>query len=44
MPAQVIVDINGQVRFVHYGHTMNDIPPVSDIFAILDGLNNEKID
>ena len=44
MPAQVIVDVNGQVRFVHYGHSMSDIPPVSDILAILAELNNEQID
>jgi peroxiredoxin Q/BCP len=42
MPAQVIVDINGQVRFVHYGHSMTDIPPVSDIIAILDEISSEK--
>lgn len=43
MPAQVIVDINGQVRFVHYGHSMTDIPPVSDILAILDEINTDEI-
>ena len=41
MPAQVIVDINGMVRFVHYGHSMTDIPPNSEILSILDELNNE---
>ena len=41
MPAQVIVDIKGMVRFVHYGHSMTDIPPNSEILSILDELNNE---
>ena len=44
MPAQVIVDMNGQARFVHYGHSMNDIPPVSDILTILERLNNEAVE
>jgi peroxiredoxin Q/BCP len=39
MPAQVIVDIRGRVRFVHYGHSMMDIPANSEIFPLLDKLN-----
>ncbi len=39
MPAQVIVDRQGQVRFVHYGHSMRDIPANIEILAILDNLN-----
>jgi peroxiredoxin Q/BCP len=27
MPAQVMIDKSGKVRFVHYGHSMSDIPP-----------------
>lgn len=42
MPAQVIVDNRGQVRYVHYGHSMSDIPPNEEILALLDGLNREK--
>lgn len=44
MPAQVIVDITGQVRFVHYGHSMADIPPVSDTLAILEEISKNEID
>jgi hypothetical protein len=39
MPAQVIVDLGGQVRFVHYGHSMTDIPANSEIFALLDKIS-----
>ncbi len=39
MPAQVIVDRAGMVRFVHYGHTMADIPSNGELLAILDALN-----
>lgn len=39
MPAQVMVDKSGIARFVHYGHSMQDIPPNSEVFEILDSLN-----
>ena len=39
MPAQVIVDKEGAVRFVHYGHSMSDIPENAELFALLDPLN-----
>lgn len=35
MPAQVIVDINGIARFVHYGKNMSDIPSNEEILASL---------
>jgi peroxiredoxin Q/BCP len=44
MPAQVIVDLRGQVRFVHYGHSMVDIPANSEIFALLDKFNTIEAD
>lgn len=39
MPAQVIVDNAGVARFVHYGHSMSDIPPNEEVLALLDQLN-----
>jgi len=39
MPAQVIVDRMGQARYVHYGHSMSDIPPNEELLALLDELN-----
>lgn len=44
MPAQVIVDIQGRVRFVHYGHSMMDIPANSEILALLEKLNTIEMD
>jgi len=41
MPAQVIVDKQGQARYVHYGHSMSDIPENDELLAILDQLNQE---
>jgi peroxiredoxin Q/BCP len=39
MPAQVIVDRSGVARYVHYGHSMSDIPDNEELFTILDELN-----
>lgn len=39
MPAQVIVDQAGVARFVHYGHSMSDIPENAEILGLLDQLN-----
>jgi peroxiredoxin len=36
MPAQVIVDKDGMVRFVHYGHSMEDIPSNAEILELLE--------
>jgi peroxiredoxin Q/BCP len=41
MPAQVIVDKKGTARFVHYGHSMADIPENNELFGLLDQLNSE---
>ena len=41
MPAQVIVDRQGMARFVHYGHSMSDIPPNAEILDLLSRLNQE---
>lgn len=43
MPAQVIIDKPGMVRFVHYGHSMSDIPRNNEILELLDQLNREQI-
>jgi peroxiredoxin Q/BCP len=41
MPAMVIIDRQGIVRFVHYGHSMSDIPENSDVLETLKTLNQE---
>ncbi len=38
MPAQVIIDRSGMARFVHYGHSMSDIPENSELLSLLDEL------
>ena len=36
MPGQMLVDKNGILRFVHYGHSMSDIPSNQEIFELID--------
>lgn len=41
MPAQVIIDKAGCVRFAHYGHSMSDIPANTELVELLDKINQE---
>ena len=43
MPAQVIIDKAGFARYVHYGHSMSDIPDNDEIFEILEKITNEEV-
>ncbi len=38
MPAQVIIDKSGKVRFMHYGHSMMDIPENEELIGLLKTL------
>ena len=42
MPAQMIVDKKGILRFAHYGHSMSDIPENDELLTILDDLQGEE--
>lgn len=42
MPGQIIIDKNGNVRYIHYGHDMADIPANDEILSLLEEINNEK--
>ncbi len=41
MPAQVLIDKAGVARFVHYGHSMSDIPSNQEILAMADEINKK---
>ncbi len=41
-PAQMIIDKTGTLRYVHYGHTMADIPSNEELLKILDSLEDES--
>ena len=38
MPAQMLVDKEGVLRFIHYGHSMKDIPENSEMLKLIDTL------
>lgn len=39
IPAQLIIDKDGVVRYVHYSQSMSDIPDNDEILAIVDDIN-----
>jgi peroxiredoxin len=39
MPAQVLIDKAGVARYVHYGHSMSDIPENAELLALADEIN-----
>ena len=38
MPAQMLIDKEGVLRYVHYGHSMKDIPENSEMIELIDKL------
>lgn len=42
MPGQIIIDQGGNVRYIHYGHDMTDIPANEEILALLEQINSES--
>jgi peroxiredoxin len=42
MPALVVIDKQGKIRYGHYGDSMSDIPTDEEILALLDSLNKEQ--
>lgn len=42
MPAQLIIDKNGMIRYSHYGDSMKDIAENSELLSTLDELNREE--
>ncbi len=41
MPALIVVDKRGRIRFEHYGKSMSDIPLNRAVLELLDELNRE---
>jgi len=39
MPAVLIIDLEGNIRFIDYGEDMTDIPKNETLFAELDQMN-----
>lgn len=43
MPALLVIDKQGFIRYEHYGDSMKDIPENSILLDLLDSLNEGKI-
>ena len=43
MPAQVMVDKAGRARYIHYGHSMSDIPENQELLGLLDAMNETGV-
>jgi peroxiredoxin Q/BCP len=41
MPALMVIDKAGHIRYTHYGNSMQDIPPNKQILNLLSNLNAE---
>ena len=41
MPAQIVIDKKGEIRYAHYARSMRDIPPNEELLALLDDLNRQ---
>jgi peroxiredoxin Q/BCP len=39
MPAQMVIDKKGILRFIHYGHNMSDIPENEELLELLKEIN-----
>jgi len=44
MPALLVIDRQGRIRYQHYGESMSDIPLDDAVLSLLDDLNSEPID
>ncbi len=36
MPAQMLIDKTGMLRYVHYGHSMKDIPDTDELLSLIE--------
>ena len=39
MPLNIVLDINGRIRYVHFGSSMSDIPDNETFLNVIDHLN-----
>lgn len=44
MPALIVIDREGFIRYRHFGESMMDIPSSEEVLAVLDALNREYED
>lgn len=44
MPATILIDKLGQIRYTHFGESMADIPGTREILEFIDNMNKENTD
>jgi peroxiredoxin len=42
MPATILLDKQGQIRYTHFGESMADIPKTTEMISLIDSLNKEE--
>jgi peroxiredoxin len=42
MPASLLIDRSGRIRYQHFGESMSDIPEYKEILSLIDQLNKEN--
>jgi len=42
LPAQMIIDKEGVLRYVHYGQSMSDVGDLEEILELTQSLNKEQ--
>jgi peroxiredoxin len=40
LPAQMLIDKSGMLRFVHHGRSMSDIPSNSDVLELVEAMES----
>ena len=43
MPLNSVVDVNGRIRYIHYGSSMADIPDNETFLSVIDELNKSSV-
>ena len=43
MPLNTVLDINGRIRYVHFGSSMSDIPDNETFLNVIDHLNTSSM-
>jgi peroxiredoxin len=43
MPASILIDRSGRIRYKHYGESMSDIPENREIIDLIERLNKEDL-
>jgi peroxiredoxin Q/BCP len=43
MPASVLIDKNGYIRYQHFGESMSDIPESQQMLSFIEELNGEDL-